>query len=100
MIARQQLSLEEITDQYYSIDLHKIDNQLILTFDTVQLVFENCLIVKCGYPNEEVYMHYDYYTLGGMKKHCLYQLEDSSWIRELVNINKVHARHIDKMFRT
>lgn len=97
MRVREELKLDSITEDYYSCNLCKIDNDITVNFENVKLVFKSCLILKCGYPNEEIYMHYDYYTQGSMKKHCLYEIQQSEWIKELNEVNKVHPRHTDEI---
>jgi len=99
MIVQLVLELDSVTTNFYSCNLCKTASNVELIFDAVKLTFESCLIFKCGYPNEEVYMHYAYYTQGTMKKHCLYEVQESKWTRELSEMNKVHPRHTDEIFK-
>ena len=99
MTVKEELKLDSITTEYYSCNLCKTNNDVTINFDNVNLIFADCLIFKCGYPNEEIYMHYDYYTHGGMKKYCLYEIQESNWIKELVVVNRVHPRHTDESFK-
>lgn len=98
MIVKKELKLESLTTNYYSCNLCKTGNDVTINFDNVSLVFLECSIFKCGYPNEEIYMHYDYYTQGSMKKYCLYEIQESEWINELLVMNRVHPRHTDEIF--
>lgn len=95
---KEVLDLSLITDNYYSCNLSKSDD-VELNFDNIKLIFSGCLIFKCGYPNEEIYMHYDFYTQESMRKHRLYEILESQWIIELNEMNKVHPRHTDKLFK-
>jgi hypothetical protein len=97
-MVKEQLKLDSITDKYHPCNLCKTDD-VILDFDNVKLVFIGCLIFKCGYPNEEIYLHYEYYTQGPMYKHCLYEMIDSDWVKELNAMNRVHPRHRDDLFK-
>src|SRR6266498_5976886 len=99
MIVQEELKLEEFATDFYSSNLCKTENDVILNFGNVKLIFKDCLIFKCGYPNEEIYMHYDYYTQGSMKKYRLYELKESKWIKGVMTMNRVHARHTDEMFK-
>ena len=99
MTVKEELKLDSITINYYSVNLCKTDNDVILSFDDVKLIFESCLILKCGYPNEEIYMHYDYYTQGSMKKYCLYEIHQSEWEKELIAMNRVQQRNTDEIFK-
>ena len=96
---KEELRLDSITENYYSFKLCKA-NEVSISFDDVELIFNQCLIFKCGYPNEEIYLHYDYYTQGSMKKYCLYEVTESRWIIELCKMNSVHSRHTDNIFKT
>ncbi len=98
MRVKDELKLNSITANYYSCNLCKTDSDVTINFDSVNLVFLGCSIFKCGYPNEEIYMHYDYYTQGSMSKYCLYEIHESEWIKELNEMNKVHPRHTDEIF--
>lgn len=100
MTVKEELKLESITEDYYLCKLYKSGNDVVLSFEDVKLIFENYLILKCGYPNEEIYIHYDYYTQGSMKKHCLYEIQESEWIKELNEMNKVHPRHADEVSKS
>ena len=95
----ERLRLETITSHFHECNFSK--NQSIVTIDFVEkkLEFEGCLITKCGYPNDEIYFAYDYYTQGDMTKYCLYEIENSNWIEELKNMNKMHSRHRDDLFQ-
>jgi len=99
MIAKEEIKLDTITTDYYSCNICKTDNDVLINFGNVNLIFLGCSIFKCGYPNEEIYMHYDYYTQNSMNKHRLYELQDSEWIKELLVMNRVHPRHTDKIFQ-
>ncbi len=100
MTAKEELQLANIATNYYSCNLCKTDNDVTLNFDDVKLHFTGCLIFKCGYPNEEIYMHYDYYTQSSMKKYSLYEIQESEWINELTATNRVHQRHTDAIFKS
>lgn len=93
MMVREELDLRVITADFYSCLLRKVGADVILSFGNVELVFLSYSIFKCGYPNEEIYMHYDYYTQFSMSKHRLYQIEQSIWIDELIRLNQIHPRH-------
>ena len=98
-MVKEELRLDSITTDYYSCNLCKSDNDVTLSFDNCNLTFLGCLIFKCGYPNEEIYMHYNYYTQGSIKKYCLYEMQESEWIKELLVMNRVHPRHTDESFK-
>ena len=97
---KQKINLKEVTSGYYICNLIKSGEQLKMVFDNIEIIFENYQIFKCGYPNEEVYMHSDFYINNNPQKYILYEVEQSDWIRELVNVNKVHQRHSDILFET
>lgn len=99
MIAKEELKLEDITANYYAYNLCKQDSNITLSFGEVNLLFIGSLIFKCGYPNEEIFMYYDYYTQGSMRKYCLYEMQQSEWISTLIKVNKVHSRHTDEVFK-
>ena len=98
MTVKEEVKFECITKDYYSFSLCKTNDDVTLVFGNVHLVFLECLIFKCGYPNEEIYMHYDYYTRFSMKKNILYELIESDWLNELRVMNSVHLRHSDSIF--
>ncbi len=95
-----QLKLNSFTNNYYSCNLFKAENDLTIDFGDAKLSFKSYLIFKYGYPNEEIYMHYDYYTQGSMHKYCLYEILNSSWVKELNEMNKVHQRHTNELFKS
>lgn len=97
-MVREELKLESITDDYYLCNICKKDD-VMLIFEKVRLLFTECLVFKCGYPNEEIYMHYDYYTQGSMRKYHLYEILESNWIKELNEMNKIHPKHSNKLFK-
>ena len=97
MIVNEKLRLDSIASNYYSCNLCKTDNDVIISFDNAKIIFKSCLIFKCGYPNEEIYIHYDYYTQGVMKKHCLYEIRESKWVKDLLVMNRVHSRHTNEI---
>lgn len=98
MYIKHELNLDSITKNYYSCNLSKGNNNITIDFGNVKLFFNEYLILKCGYPNEEIYMHYDYYTQGSMRKYVLYEIADSNWVKELNEMNKAHPRHSDILF--
>ncbi|MEO5591294.1 MAG: hypothetical protein ABIR15_21180 [Chitinophagaceae bacterium] len=98
MNIKEWVKLETITKNYYTCNLFKVDNDVTIDFGDSKLGFKLCQIFKCGYPNEEIYMHYDYYTENLMCKYSLYEILDSEWIKELNEMNKVHPRHSNKIF--
>ena len=94
---KEKLNLITITDDYYQYQkLVKDTDFLFLHFDRATIRFESVSIFKCGYPNEEIFMHLDFYS--DMRKHKMYEIQNSPWISELNNINKVHPRHSDLVF--
>jgi hypothetical protein len=95
---KEELRLDSITGNYYSFKLCK-EEEVSLGFDNAELIFKQCLIFKCGYPNDEIYFAYDYYTQGSMEKYCLYEVLESGWIKELCKMNSVHPRHTDDLFK-
>jgi hypothetical protein len=98
MHVKEMLDIRTITVDYYSCNFVKVDGDVSIDFGQIKLVFNICRILKCGYPNEEIYMHYDYYTQGSMRKYLLYEIMDSDWIKDLYKMNKVHPRHSEKIF--
>ena len=95
----ERLKLETITSDFYQCNFSKNEDLIIIDFVDKKLEFQDYLIVKSGYPNEEIWMHYDYYTEDRMKKHCLYEIENSCWIEELKKMNRIHPRHRDELFQ-
>ena len=96
-MVKEEIRLDSITTNYYSCNICK-NEEVILDFGNAKILFVKCLIFKCGYPNEEIYMHYDYYDQGSMVKYTLYEVLNSEWIKALIEMNKVHSRHSDKLF--
>ena len=96
----EKLRLDSITEKYYDCNLIKEGSNVIIRFDAYcELVFESYLIFKCGYPNEEVYMHSELYSENEIHKHRLYALPDSDWIKEMDKMNEVHDRHRPGMLK-
>ena len=70
MILEERVRLDEISKDYYSCNLLKNDEGVFLDLGNVKITFNSCLILKCGYPNDEIYCssnNYDYIFL-----HCNY----------------------------
>jgi hypothetical protein len=99
MTVKEELKLDSVTENYYSCNLCKTEDAIVINFYNISLVFERYLILKCGYPNEEIYMHYEYYIQGSMKKYRLYEILESEWIKQLNVMNKAHPRHTDELFK-
>lgn len=95
---KQLLKITELSRHYFDCDLAKVDNTITLDFKDLKLIFHNTLLFKCGYPNEEIWMHYDFYVQDSMSKHYLLEITDSEWIKSLIEMNKVHSRHQDQIF--
>jgi len=98
MKIKEEVKLDTITKNYYSCNLIKVDDNITIDFQNCKLHFKDSLIFKCGYPNEEIYIHYVYYTQESLQKYSVYQMLDSDWIKELILFNKVHQRHSDAIF--
>ena len=96
MILEERLRLGEISKDYYSCNLLKNNEGVFLDLGTVKIVFNSCLILKCGYPNDEIYYSFDY--MSNIRMHCLYEVIKSPWIEELCQLNQVHNRHTDEIF--
>ena len=97
MSVKKELDFATISNDYYLCNLIKTDSAVIVKLGDIELFFEGCLILKCGYPNEEIYMHYDFYD--SIDKYCLFEVIESSWLKEIIEMNKVHPRHNDESFK-
>ncbi|MEQ1954093.1 hypothetical protein [Mesorhizobium sp. CN2-181] len=67
-------------------------------FDTCAIVrVESYLALKFGYPNDEAIGGHRYAPIG-LRPCSAYEVLDSEWIREIVEANRVHPHHSDRMF--
>ncbi len=98
MIIIEELNLREISQTPYSFVLEKDENNVKLIFKDIELIFQKCLILKCGYPNEEIYLHSDLYFENNLNKYFLYEIQESEWLKQIVQMNRVHPRHSDQIF--
>jgi hypothetical protein len=57
----------------------------------------NFLIYKYGYPNDEAMAAHPM-SKYGLGFYGLYEVFNSPWIVEIRNSNRIHPRHIDKMY--
>ena len=68
MILEERVRLDEISKDYYSCNLLKNDAGVFLDLGNVKIAFNSCLILKCGYPNDEIYCSFDY--ISNIRIHC------------------------------
>ncbi len=61
------------------------------------LNFDSYLNFKFGYPNDEALPGYPYYELGSIP-YSFYKLEDSDWIKGLIEIEKSHPLYREDIF--
>jgi len=58
----------------------------------------NFSIYKYGYPNDEALGAHPMAKFG-LKWYSLFEVENSPWIEELKNSNRVHHRHSDSLYK-
>ena len=59
--------------------------------------FENYLNFKFGTPNDEVIHGHPYYQLG-LRSYSFFEICNSDWIAQIIEINSVHPRHSEELF--
>lgn len=85
---------------YYYRDIDNTDNKLglpkernIETDSGIAVAyFKHVLIYKFGYPNDEVIISHPYYSMG-LRAYGMFEVQESDWISEVEQMNKVHPYH-------
>lgn len=62
------------------------------------VTFEYYYAYKFGPPNDEAIEGHPLYKMG-LEPYSTYSVSNSSWIKELKNMNSVHLHHDDKQFQ-
>jgi hypothetical protein len=93
------VDLSLLSKNFYEFVLSKKENVVELFFEDVKIKFCDIVVFKCGYPNEEVYMHLEFYTEQNLKKYHLYEILGSEWIKSLNDLNKVHPKDNGQLFK-
>ena len=88
---------ESVKDEYL-YHLNAKDNNVVLEFQNLKLIFNSFLIFKNGYPNEEAFSTQKLFRNNDLKLSTLYQISNSLWIEEIKKNNQVHPRHKDEIF--
>jgi len=61
------------------------------------ITVRGCLVLKFGYPNDEVLQGHRYAD-AGLEHYSAYEVLNSEWIQELMIANRVHSRHSNSHF--
>jgi hypothetical protein len=61
------------------------------------VTFKHCSIYMFGYPNDEVFKSHPL-AEGGLGPYRTYEIENSSWIRQLERMNSIHRYHRPERF--
>lgn len=91
--------LENITDEYLYL-LSAKEGNVILNFENSKLVFKSYLIFKNGYPNIDISIVQGKFGETEMKSSVLYQVINSTWIPEIISVNRIHPDHKDEFFES
>jgi hypothetical protein len=76
------------------------DADLAIFKERVALVeFHQCRSYMFGSPNDEAIHGHPLYALG-LKPYSAFEVEKSSWIRQLERMNSVHPRHNSDRFKS
>ncbi len=78
--------------------IHKETSEVVIRFSEGAIKFTGVLLIQVGYPNEEIYIHTDLFLTNDMSRNVIYEIQQSKWLKEIVEKNKVHPRHQDTMF--
>lgn len=66
--------------------------------DQVAIVtFNQCRSMMFGPPNDEAFKGHPL-AVRGLKPYSFFLVEESSWLRKLIDMNKVHPYHKDSLF--
>lgn len=68
-------------------------------FEPIAIIsFEKCLSTMFGPPNDEAFSGHPLYSRG-LKPYSSFIIENSSWLRNLIEMNSVHPYHNEKDFK-
>lgn len=94
----------ELVNHYkfmYNVFLLTTQNTLYLFLeednDFIKTITFDFRIYKFGYPNDEALHGHPLYKYG-LSFYGIYEVQNSLWIEEIKNVNKVHPGHRDSMY--
>jgi hypothetical protein len=76
------------------------ESDLSLFIERVALVeFQRCRTYSFGFPNDEAIQAHPLYALG-LKPYSAFEVQKSSWLSQLEQMNSVHPRHKPDSFES
>jgi len=95
---KKETDLRELLNDDFLFNVSIIDGELSIDFKVLKIKFESYLVLKVGYPNDEIYMFDEFYNENNLASLIIYQILDSKWIENMEIQNSVHPRHRPGLF--
>ncbi|MEH7356244.1 hypothetical protein V7150_22270 [Neobacillus drentensis] len=90
------LSVESKTVVAYYIQDNELDFES--EFEPIAIIsFEGCRSTMFGPPNDETFSGHPLYSKG-LRPYSAFIIENSSWLRKLIEMNSVHPYHNETQF--
>jgi hypothetical protein len=91
------LSVESKTVVAYYIQNDEVDFEC--EFEPIAIIsFERCRSTMFGPPNDEAFSGHPLY-FKGLRPYSTFIIENSSWLRKLIEMNSVHPYHNEEHFK-
>ena len=92
--------LKDISKDFENCTVFSNSHDLKLVFSDCTILFEEPLVYKFGYPNNEVSHYTNVAKAIEAEDLVLYKLKDTEWIKSIIKLNSNHPKHSDKLFES